>query len=422
MDMQKLIARVQAILLAPKTEWPVIAAEPATTGSIYTQYLVWLAALPALAGLIDATIFGYSIPFAGTVRVGFATALQAAVVSYVVSLAGVFVFALIVNLLAPTFGAQKDSLAALKVVAYSATAGMVAGAGTLIPALGGLIALAGALYGIYLLYLGLPHTMKCPPEKAVAYTAVSILAAIVVSALFWGLLGRTLMGGMGSGLSGVLSRQAAEEAASADPASPLGKLEKWGQQMEEAGEKMQAAEKSGDAKAQAEALKNLVGAAAGAAGATTSLPPDRLKGFLPDALAGLPRASVSSQRTSAMGLQVSKGEASYRAADGTGPAMELEVTDLGGAQGIMMFAGWVGIEMERETGEGYEKTYRDGNRMVHEEWDSRRATGEFSVVVGERFIVRLRGEQLTMAQLKLAIGSLDLAGLEALKNEGATPG
>jgi hypothetical protein len=29
---------------------------------------------------------------------------------------------------------------------------------------------------------------------------------------------------------------------------------------------------------------------------------------------------------------------------------------------------------------------------------------------------------LTMAQLKLAIGSLDLAGLEALKNEGATPG
>jgi hypothetical protein len=78
--------------------------------------------------------------------------------------------------------------------------------------------------------------------------------------------------------------------------------------------------------------------------------------------------------------------------------------------------------MERETGEGYEKTYRDGNRMVHEEWDRSRATGEFSVVVGERFIVRLRGEQLTMAQLKLAIGSLDLAGLEALKNEGATPG
>ena len=60
-----LVQRVQAILLKPKEEWPVIDAEPATVGSIYTQYLVVLAAIPAVAGfiglsLIGAGMFGFS--------------------------------------------------------------------------------------------------------------------------------------------------------------------------------------------------------------------------------------------------------------------------------------------------------------------------------------------------------------------------
>jgi hypothetical protein len=36
------------------------------------------------------------------------------------------------------------------------------------------------LYSLYLLYLGLPIVMKSPREKAVAYTAVVVLAAIVL--------------------------------------------------------------------------------------------------------------------------------------------------------------------------------------------------------------------------------------------------
>jgi hypothetical protein len=65
------------------------------------------------------------------------------------------------------------------VVAYASTAAWVGGIFGLIPALGIIGVLAG-LYSLYLLYLGLPVLMKSPPDKALPYTAVVILAAIVL--------------------------------------------------------------------------------------------------------------------------------------------------------------------------------------------------------------------------------------------------
>ena len=41
-------------------------------------------------------------------------------------------------------------------------------------------ATVAGLYSLYLLYLGLPVVMKSPKEKAMGYTAVVIIAAIVL--------------------------------------------------------------------------------------------------------------------------------------------------------------------------------------------------------------------------------------------------
>jgi len=92
------------------------------------------------------------------------------------------VVSLIVDALAPTFGGQKKPLNAFKVIAYGSTAAMVAGIFHLIPG-GSILVLLGSLYSIYLIYLGLPLLMKCPQEKAVAYTAVVIVCAIVAGLL-----------------------------------------------------------------------------------------------------------------------------------------------------------------------------------------------------------------------------------------------
>jgi len=87
----------------------------------------------------------------------------------------VLVVAFIVNALAPSFAGQKDSIQSLKVVTYSYTASWIAGIAVLLPGLGALIMLAGLVYGIYLLYLGLPVLMRAPPDKAVGYTVVVVV-------------------------------------------------------------------------------------------------------------------------------------------------------------------------------------------------------------------------------------------------------
>jgi hypothetical protein len=61
-----LLERVKGILVEPKAEWPKIEAEPATIGSIYSGYVVYLAAVPVLCTLIGSLIFGHG--FAGRRR------------------------------------------------------------------------------------------------------------------------------------------------------------------------------------------------------------------------------------------------------------------------------------------------------------------------------------------------------------------
>jgi Yip1 domain len=116
------------------------------------------------------------------------SAINSALVTYVLSLAATYVLALIIDALAPTFNGQKSQIQALKVAAYSSTASWVAGIFHLIPGLR-LLTILG-LYSLYLLYLGLPVVMKAPREKAMAYTAVVILAAIVLFMIVGVIAGR----------------------------------------------------------------------------------------------------------------------------------------------------------------------------------------------------------------------------------------
>jgi hypothetical protein len=166
------------MLMKPAAEWDVIDGEPATVGGLYTGYACILAAIPALASLVSSLLFVHMI----------VVALVGAVLSYLLALVGVFIVAMIIDALAPSFGAQKNQLQALKLVVYANTASWVAGIANIIPILGGLIALAGAIYTLYTLYLGLPKLMKSPADKTVGYFVVTIVVAIIVNALIFAVL------------------------------------------------------------------------------------------------------------------------------------------------------------------------------------------------------------------------------------------
>ncbi|HET6546305.1 MAG TPA: Yip1 family protein [Rhodanobacteraceae bacterium] len=417
MDFSKLFARVKGILTAPRTEWPLIAAEPATVADLYRNYIVWLAAIPAVFGFIKGSLIGYG-GFGLHVHVPIGAGIVRMIVTYLLTLVLAYVMALIVDALAPSFGGQKSPIQALKTIAYAWTASWVAGIGLIIPWLGWLIAIAGAIYSIYLLYLGLPATMKCPAEKTAVYTLVSIVIAIVLS---WILM--AVVAGVGAGAYGGFGASqlgSRSGAVTIDQDSALGKLAALGQKMEAAGQQMDAAQKSGDADAQAEAAGRMFGTLMGGGDRVEALAPALLKPFVPETLAGLKRTGISAERNGAMGVQISEAHGIY--SDGAGRNLRLEITDMGGAKGIMALAGWAGIESDKETDHGYEKTYRQDGRLINERWDSRSRHGEYGIVLADRFAVKASGDAGSIDEIKAAVAGLDLAGLEALRNQGVKKG
>jgi hypothetical protein len=115
-------------------------------------------------------------------------------------------------------------------------------------------------------------------------------------------------------------------------------------------------------------------------------------------------------------VQVSEAEAQY--SDNGGQSIRLKVTDLGGAAGLAALAGWANIEADRETQTGYDKTYKSGGRMIHEQWDNGSKSGEYTMIVGDRFSVEASGSAASVDVLKSAVSSIDPGGLEALRNRG----
>jgi hypothetical protein len=414
--MNKLVGRVKSILMTPRAEWPVIASEPATVADLYKNYIVLLAAIPAVAGFIKGSLIGYS-GFGVHVRTPVATGLTTAIVTYLLTLGLVYVVALIVDALAPTFGGEKNPVQALKAVAYSYTASWIASIALILPVIGVLVVIAGGIYGIYLLYLGLPVTMKAPRDKAVGYTAVTIILAIVlgwvVGLVVAGMAGTAAItqASLGGGNSGIVT---------IDDDSALGKLDAWSKKMEAAGAKLESAQKSGDADAQAAALGAVMGTALGGGAQVEALAPDLLKPFVPETLGGLARTEISAERNGALGMQVSEARATY--SDGAQRQLHLEVIDMGSAKGLMGLAGLAGVESERQTEHGYEKTYKQDGRLVQEQWDTQSRHGEFSIVLGNRFNVKVSGDADNLEQIKAAAASLDLAGLEAMKDHGVKQG
>jgi hypothetical protein len=174
--MANLQSRIKGILMNPRVEWPAIAAEPDDVAATYRDYIVYLAAIPAVCMFLGLSIIG--LPLFG--RYGVSTALGSAIAVYVTSLVAPFIAAVVLEKLAPNFQSSGTTGRALKLVAYASTPVWVAGVFYLLVVLSPL-ALIAALYAIYLFYLGLPVLMKTPYDKVVPFMVVAALVIVVLN-------------------------------------------------------------------------------------------------------------------------------------------------------------------------------------------------------------------------------------------------
>jgi hypothetical protein len=386
-----LVDRVKNILLTPKEEWPRIEAEPATIGSIYTSYVIILAAVPAIAGLIGSVVFGYSL-LGITWRPSIGSALGTAITQYVLALIGVFALGLIIDWLAPTFGGVKNNVQAFKVAAYSATAAWVAGILSIFPALMTIGALLG-LYSLYLLYLGLPRLMKAPEDKALSYTVVTIIAAIVIFIVL-GMLTKPVSSLFGSSIGPSPSEISGTLNVPGAGSVDLGKLQDATKQMEATAKTMEAH------------AKNMETAAA------TGVAASALQGLLPDSIGSYRRTSIESTSMAAAGLGGSNAEARYEAGDHN---FRLSITDMAAAGAIAAMGAALNVQANKQTEDGYEKTNTIDGRLVTEKWN-KGGSGEFGMLVKNRFMVQAEGNVASIDELKGAVASIGIGKLESMAN------
>jgi hypothetical protein len=205
-----------------------------------------------------------------------------------------------------------------------------------------------------------------------------------------------------------------EPGSASDKGNNAAKIQQPSKNVDEAPNHTDYARQADDQQAQDDATKT--GAVDGSE-QVEALAPDRLKPFVPESLSGMTRATVSATRNSAMGMQMTEARATYM--NDEGQSLDLQITDAGAAKNLPALAGWTGSEGENDTGTGYEKTYHENGRLVHEQWDGSSSRGEYGVVVGERFAVKIEGQAESIDDLKAALADVDLDALEALKGEGA---
>lgn len=167
------------MLTQPTDTWLDVKEEPATARRLYLRFALPLAAIPPIARMAGLSVIGVS--FLGVrYRLPLSNVLGYGIVSYILSLAALYVTALITYSLAPYFGGQKNKDQAFKLVIYSSIPYWIGGVLLFIPGLAPAVTII-SLYGYYLLFKGLPIMMDTPRAKVPLYFLALLAVTVVLS-------------------------------------------------------------------------------------------------------------------------------------------------------------------------------------------------------------------------------------------------
>jgi hypothetical protein len=418
-----MLERVMGILLKPRETWHAADRESGSIGGIYLSYLVFLAAIPAVAGFIGYSLVGVGA-FGISVRVPIVQGLVGMVVGYAMSLAMVFVMALVANALAPRFGGQAQLLRAFQLIAYGCTAGWLGGVFSVLPSLG-MLGVIAALYSVYLIYLGVPVLMRVPQARALGYTG-ALIACGVVAALVVGLVTSVVtprsggLAGMGStgGLGGLGSvvgtdtlGRAPVEGAGVSVRVPGTDISIDTAKVEAASRRMEEAQARGDTQAAGQAMGDMMRAALGGKGGAP-LAPETLRALLPEALGTIPRTAVEARSEAALGVQFTKVSAQYSEGE---RLVEVRIQDIGAVPALALdMAGWSSSTVDRETPEEVERVYRRDGMAIKENFRKDGTSASLVMLMPNGVLLEGSGN-LPMADLQTALQAVPMGRLATLK-------
>lgn len=179
------LSHVVGLFTSPVREFEYIRDEECSVKDCYLSHVLILAAIPAIAGFIGATMIGWT-PGASSLTVAKLTmgsAAQLAIAAYCAALAGIYVIGRSVYWMAGTYGIENVKEGkCISLVAYVATPMLFAGVLALFPSLWlymlGLLAAIG--YSTFLLYTGIPVVLGLPKDRGFFFSSAVLTVVLVV--------------------------------------------------------------------------------------------------------------------------------------------------------------------------------------------------------------------------------------------------
>lgn len=368
------LRRVANLLIAPAAEWTIIDREEVAPTRLALTYVAPLALIPTAAIIVALALLG--VQAGGQLhRAPLLGVSISAFLFFVLTIGAVFLFALVVDWLAPRFGGARNYRQAFKVSAYSITAAMVAGILAMAPALQ-IFALLGATYSLYLLFLGAPRLMHPPEKSAVNFSIVTTLAAILLALAV-----------------GLIAMLAAAPSGNLFPGMP----------------RLSVFDAVAPAASNAPASTSTSSPGILSPGAPGKVLGADLRGAAPETLVGVNRVSVGFERQGLPGQRTIRLEAEYRA----GPKhLSLQIVYSPSIAQAIGFGGPATSEYERETADGYSRRVRIDGAIITSEWDVASKTGSYARLAEDRLYVRVSGGGgVSAEEMKTAV---ELFGRETL--------
>lgn len=369
-----LVDRVKAILLKPAEEWPRIAADDTPTRDVFMGYILPLAAIAPIAGLIGGQVFGYGA-FGFSYKPSLTSGIATAAIGFVLALLNFLALSLVADFLSPRFGGETSNERAFKLVAHASTAAWLVGLFALVPMLG-VFWLLG-FYSVYLFYTGAGPMLKVPQDRLGPFTAVMFLAAIALNLLVGALTTSAVAFIAGMGLIGANVPDSGTITTPGGNQIDTREIEQLGKRMEDA-----------------------------ANGKAPAVDPAKLQALLPETIGAYRRSATESTRLGAIGSAEGKYE------DAAGHSFSLRVIDMNAMGAIAGIGSALGVEQNREDASGYERTKSVNGQMQTEAWhtgsgSADSGSGKFGTVVAGRFSVEAEGSAGSIDDLKAAVAAID---------------
>ena len=138
----------------------------------------------------------------------------------------------------------------------------------------------------------------------------------------------------------------------------------------------------------------------------------KLKALLPSEVAGMEMTDSEGQKTGVVGFKTSMAKGTYQEGN---KKIEITLLDTGGFSGALMgMAAWSQIEVDKESKDGYERTTMIDGYKAFEEYNNNSQHGQISIMVGDRYLLTINGNNISEKELKSALDAIDLDDLKDL--------